>query len=86
MTEINATISITKDQLRNNQIDIISLMMICGVSPGGATARRVIRLGAVSINGIQVTNETHAITEEMLQEGVVVQIGKKNFVKARLEV
>ena len=85
MAEFNETISISKDKLTDNRIDVISLMMACCLSPGGATARRVIRGGAVFINGDRITDESHMITKEMLRDGVEIRVGKKVCVKAVLD-
>jgi tyrosyl-tRNA synthetase len=82
MAEFNQHICVSKDKLANNQIDLISLMMACGISPGGATTRRLIRGGAAFVNGTKVVDENYIVKKEMLLEGVEIRIGKKICVKA----
>jgi tyrosyl-tRNA synthetase len=84
MTEVNEVVVVSQDKLTNSSIDIISLMMVCGISPGGATARRVIRFGSVFVNGNQVADESDIVTKEMLIEGVELRMGKKIHIKAVL--
>jgi len=62
-------------------IDLISLMVECGLFPTRGEARRMVRNGGISINRQKITDEFQMVTPAQLLPGnyLLIQKGKKHF-------
>lgn len=76
---------ISEESFTDGAINAIGLVVATGLVKSNSEARRAIQQGGVSVDGNKVTdiNETFA-KEKFEGEGVVVQKGKKNFVRVSL--
>lgn len=74
VTEVNESMFV------NGKVNLIKLITEAGLASSGSEARRLIQQGAVRINGLQLEN----IVELVLQDGDVLQVGKKNFIRVKL--
>jgi tyrosyl-tRNA synthetase len=67
-----------KDNLKEGKIWLIKLISLSGLINSKSEARRLIEQGGVKINGEKVDDPNLDLT---VKEGMVVKIGKFNFVK-----
>ena len=67
-----------KDNLEEGKIRLIKLIVLSGLVNSKSEARRLIEQGGVKINGEKVDDPNLDLT---VREGMVVKIGKLNFVK-----
>lgn len=74
-------VSISPDELENGQIRIVKLLTVLGLQPTSSEARRSVQQGAVRINEAKIT-DINADVEP--QDGDVLQVGKRKFVKIKL--
>jgi len=80
------TSEFTKDDFTaDNGIDILSLLVKCGLAASKSEARRLVSQGGVSVNEEKVDDIAYVITEDMLSEGAKIKKGKKKFHKAVLK-
>ena len=63
-------------------MNVIDLMLACGLAPSKGEARRLIQQGGVAIDGEKVTDIGLVIEKNALKEGVKIKKGKKIFHKA----
>jgi len=73
---------IAADELINGAINVMDLMVKCGLSPSKSDARRVIQQGGLYINDAKVESIDYIITSEQLKQGVKLRKGKKTYHKA----
>lgn len=73
---------ITAEQLVDDVIDVVNLLVKCGLTPSKNEARRVIQQGGLLIEGVKVKSIDHTITSEQLKNGVKIRKGKKTYHKA----
>lgn len=69
------------DQLKEGRIWIVRLLVDAGLAASNGEARRLIVQGGVKINGQPVTD---ASLDWPVQDGAVVQAGKRKFARVRL--
>lgn len=69
-------------EMENGRIRLIRLLVLLELQSSNGEARRSIQQGAVKINGEKITDMNAEIA---LQDGDVVQVGKRRFAKVRLE-
>ena len=63
-------------------INVVDLMLLCGLAPSKGEARRLIQQGGVMADGEKVTAPAQLITPEALEKGVKLRKGKKVYHKA----
>ncbi len=79
------TSEITTEQLKDGVINIVELMVACGLTPSKNEARRLIQQGGVFINDAKVESIEDVITSEQLKAGVKIRKGKKTYHKAMIK-
>ena len=84
-TENMPTTELTNDDFGGGSIDIMSLMVKCGLAPSRGEARRLVQQGGVSVNDEKVTAIDATFgCEQFTGDGVVIRKGKKVFHRAVL--
>ncbi len=69
----------------DGQIDVLTLLVKCGLAPSKGEARRLVQQGGVSVCGEKVTDiGQKIICSDCCGEGVVIRKGKKVYHKAVL--
>ncbi len=66
-------------------MNIMDLMVACGLAASKSEARRLVQQGGVSVDGEKITAIDHIITLDALKGGVKIRKGKKVFHKAILK-
>ena len=66
-------------------MNIMDLMVACGLAASKSEARRLIQQGGVSVDDEKITAIDHTITLDALKNGVKIRKGKKVFHKAILK-
>ena len=76
------TTELSEEDLKDGNIDILTILVKSGLVPSKAEARRAVQQGGVAVDGEKVSDiyRTYA-GEELSGEGIVVKKGKKNFRK-----
>ncbi len=75
------TTEITDADLRDDAIDILSILVKAGLVPSRSEARRAVEQGGVTVDGDKVTDIRKLYTKAELLDGIVVRRGKKAFKK-----
>ena len=84
-TEHMPTTELTNDDFGGGSIDVLSLLVKCGLAASKGEARRLVQQGGVTVNDEKVTAiETTFGCEQFTGDGVVIKKGKKVFHKAVL--
>ncbi len=84
-TENMPTTELTNDDFGGGSIDVLSLMVKCGLAPSRGEARRLVQQGGVSVNDEKVTAIDATFgCEQFTGDGVVIRKGKKVFHRAVL--
>ncbi len=65
-----------------NGMNIVDLMIICGLASSRGEAKRLIQQGGVSVDGEKVASMDLVISEDALKAGAKIRKGKKIFHKA----
>ena len=68
--------------LPGNEIKLVNLMKDSGVVDSTSDAYRLIKAGAVSMDGLKITDKDKLITGD---KGFVLKIGKRKFMKFVLQ-
>ncbi len=76
--------TLSKDDLRDGAIDILTILVKAELVPSRSEARRAVEQGGVTVNGDKVTDIKRTYTESELADGLVVRRGKKAFKKVTL--
>ncbi len=76
--------TLTADQVGENGINIMELLVACGLASSKSEARRLITQGGISLDGEKVANIDACVSAKQLQDGIVVKKGKKIFHKVTL--
>ena len=74
------------EQVPEEGINIIDLMVCCGLVKSRGEARRLIEQGGVRVNGEKITSTYATVPREQLCAGAKIKKGKKVFHKALLEM
>ena len=69
------------EDYRDGNIDICGVLFVSGLSKSRSEARQNVQQGGVQVAGEKITDVKKSFTAEDFKDGVVVQRGKKNFVK-----
>ena len=84
-TEHVPTTELTNDDFGGGSIDVLTLLVKCGLAASKGEARRLVQQGGVTVNDEKVTAiETTFGCEQFTGDGVVIKKGKKVFHKAVL--
>ena len=84
-TEHMPTTELTNDDFGGGSIDVLTLLVKCGLAASKGEARRLVQQGGVTVNDEKVTAiETNFGCEQFTGDGVVIKKGKKVFHKAVL--
>ena len=74
------TTELTSDDLGGGQIDVLSLLVKCGLTASKGEARRLVQQGGITVNNEKVSAiETTFGLEQFTGEGLVIRKGKKVF-------
>lgn len=76
--------AVTKEDLTDGAMDIITMLVKAGLCSSRSDARRNIQQGGVEADGEKVTDIARKFSEDALVRGVVVKRGKKKFVRVVL--
>ncbi len=76
--------TLTAEQVGENGINIMELLVACGLASSKSEARRLITQGGISLDGEKVASIDTSVSTEQLQGGVVVKKGKKIFHKVTM--
>ena len=80
------TATITKENLRDGEIDIMGLLVASGLCASRSEARRAVQQGGVAVNGEKVASiEASYKPEDINKEDFVLRRGKKNYRKIIFE-
>ena len=84
-TEHMPTTELTNDDFGGGSIDVLTLLVKCGLAASKGEARRLVQQGGVTVNDEKVTAiETTFGCEQFTGDGVVIKKGKKVFHRAVL--
>ena len=84
-TEHMPTTELTNDDFGGGSIDVLTLLVKCGLAASKGEARRLVQQGGVTVNDEKVsTIETTFGCEQFTGDGVVIKKGKKVFHRAVL--
>jgi tyrosyl-tRNA synthetase len=74
-------VEVRREQLENNAIRIIKLLVDLGLQASNGEAKRSVQQGAVRLNEERITDFN---AEIIINDGDVLQVGKRKFVKLKL--
>ena len=84
-TEHMPTTELTNDDFGGGAIDVLTLLVKCGLAASKGEARRLVQQGGVTVNDAKVDAiETTFGCEQFTGEGVIIKKGKKVFHRAVL--
>ena len=84
-TEHMPTTELTNDDFGGGSIDVLTLLVKCGLAASKGEARRLVQQGGVSVNDEKVSAiETTFGCEQFTGDGVIIKKGKKVFHRAVL--
>ena len=75
--------SLSKAEYKDG-IDVLTLLVLSGLAPSKGEARRNVQQGGVSFAGEKVTDISRIFSPEELSNEPLLQRGKKNFVKIKM--
>jgi tyrosyl-tRNA synthetase len=73
--------TLKEEDYRDGAIDICGVLFASGLSKSRSDARQNVQQGGVQVAGEKVTDVKKSYTAADFKDGVIVQRGKKNFVK-----
>ena len=76
------TTELTDEDLTDGAIDILSLLVKCGLCASKSEARRNVQQGGVTVENDKVTDIYKTYTKAELAEGILVKRGKKSYRRA----
>ena len=84
-TEHMPTTELTNDDFGGGSIDVLTLLVKCGLAASKGEARRLVQQGGVTVNDTKVDAiETTFGCEQFTGDGVIIKKGKKAFHRAVL--
>ena len=84
-TEHMPTTELTNDDFGGGAIDVLTLLVKCGLAASKGEARRLVQQGGVTVNDEKVSAiETTFGCEQFTGDGVIIKKGKKVFHRAVL--
>ena len=80
------TADLSMDDLADGKIDILSMLVKCGLCPSKSEARRAVEQGGVEAGGEKIKEfGTCFCCDDLRGDGIVVKRGKKKFKKVVLK-
>ncbi len=73
--------SVPQNELEDGKIRLVKLLVLSGLQPSGAEARRTVQGGGVKINEEKQTDPN---AELSVRDGDIVQVGKRKFIRLKL--
>ncbi len=73
---------ISRDELVQGKARVAKLLVLLGLAESNSEARRLISQGGVSIDGTRVRDID---TEVVVQDGLILRVGRRRFAKVRLQ-
>ena len=64
---------------------VVDILATVGFAPSKSEARRLIQGGAVSVDGVKITDVTAEVTDSQIANGFILYKGKKNRLKVTFE-
>lgn len=77
-------IQLSQEDFVDGNIDILSLLVKTELVPSKSEARRAVEQGGVMIDNVKVLDVKKLISQEEVQQTLVLKKGKKNFIKVTL--
>ena len=85
-TENMPSTTLTADDFQEDKIDIMSLLVKCGLAASRSEARRLVQQGGVTVNDEKVTSlDQKWAVDTFKGEGVIIRKGKKVFHRAVMD-
>ena len=78
------TTALNSDDFDQGKIDILSLLMRCGLTSSKGEGRRLVQQGGVVVNEEKITDVAAQFTQEQVEQGLMIKKGKKVFHRATL--
>ncbi|MBE6739382.1 MAG: tyrosine--tRNA ligase [Ruminococcaceae bacterium] len=78
------TVTLSEDDLGENGIGILDIMVKSGLCGSKSEARTLVTQGGVSVNEEKLTVPATFYTKEQLSAGLLIQKGKKKFIKVNI--
>ena len=69
------------EDFRDGAVDILTMLVVSGLTPTRSEARRAVEQGGVTVDGEKVTDTRKSYTKEEIGEGLLIRRGKKSFKK-----
>ncbi len=69
------------EDFRDGAVDILTMLVVSGLTPTRSEARRAVEQGGVTVDGDKVTDTRKSYTKEEIGEGLLIRRGKKSFKK-----
>ena len=79
------TTTLTQDALTDGGMNILDLLVVCGLAASKSEARRLVQQGGVSVDGEKITAIDAVIPQDQLAAGAKIKKGKKVYHKAILQ-
>ena len=77
-------VSVSENDLKEDAMDIVSILVAAGLCPTRSEARRAVEQGGVSVDDVKVPDIKTSFGREALNAGILVRRGKKNFKRVKL--
>ena len=78
------TTALNSEDFDQGKIDILSLLMRCGLTSSKGEGRRLVQQGGVVVNEEKITDAAAQFTLEQVEQGLMIKKGKKVFHRATL--
>ena len=76
------TTTLSQDALTDGGMNILDLLVVCGLAASKSEARRLVQQGGVSVDGEKITAIDAVIPQDQLAAGAKIKKGKKVYHKA----
>ncbi len=78
------TTALSDSDFRDDQVDILQILVSSGLTASRAEARRAVEQGGVSVNGEKITDSRALFGKDSFSDEFIVKKGKKSFCKITL--
>ena len=69
------------EDFRDGAADILTLLVVSGLTPTRSEARRAVEQGGVTVDGEKITDTRKSWTKDEIGDGLLIKRGKKSFKK-----
>lgn len=77
---------LSRDNFTNEAISVVDLLCATSLAPSKTEARRLIRQGGISVDGVKINDFTEVITLKSFEKGyIIIKKGKKVYHKVLLD-